>query len=153
MLARRLGKTKIIAETGAGQHGVATATVCAKFGMECTVYMGAEDVRRQASNVFRMKLLGAKVVAVEAGSRTLRDAVNEALRSWVVNLDDTHYIIGSAIGPHPFPTLVRTFQCVIGNETKEQMIAKSGKLPDAVVACVGGGSNARGNVLPLQQRP
>lgn len=153
LLARRLGKTKIIAETGAGQHGVATATVCAKFGMECTVYMGAEDVRRQALNVFRMKLLGAKVVAVEAGSRTLRDAVNEALRSWVVNLEDTHYIIGSAIGPHPFPTIVRTFQSVIGNETKAQMLEKRGKLPDAVVACVGGGSNAVGMFYPFSNDP
>jgi tryptophan synthase len=149
LLARRLGKTKIIAETGAGQHGVATATVCAKFGMECTVYMGSEDVRRQALNVFRMKLLGAKVVAVEAGSRTLRDAVNEALRAWVVNLDTTHYIIGSAIGPHPFPTIVRTFQSVIGRETKEQMQKLRGKLPDAVVACVGGGSNAVGMFAPF----
>ncbi|KAJ4286574.1 anthranilate synthase / indole-3-glycerol phosphate synthase [Collariella sp. IMI 366227] len=153
LLARRLGKKKIIAETGAGQHGVATATVCAKFGMECTVYMGAEDVRRQALNVFRMKLLGAKVVAVEAGSRTLRDAVNEALRAWVVNLDDTHYIIGSAIGPHPFPTIVRTFQSVIGNETKAQMLEKCGKLPDAVVACVGGGSNAVGMFYPFSNDP
>ncbi|KAB5583477.1 tryptophan synthase beta subunit-like PLP-dependent enzyme [Coniochaeta sp. 2T2.1] len=153
LLARRLGKTKIIAETGAGQHGVATATVCAKFGMECTVYMGAEDVRRQALNVFRMKLLGAKVVAVEAGSRTLRDAVNEAMRSWVVHLEDTHYIIGSAIGPHPFPTIVRTFQSVIGNETKEQMMAARGKLPDAVVACVGGGSNAVGMFYPFSNDP
>lgn len=153
LLARRLGKTKIIAETGAGQHGVATATVCAKFGMECTVYMGAEDVRRQALNVFRMRLLGAKVVAVEAGSKTLRDAVNEALRAWVVDLDDTHYIIGSAIGPHPFPTIVRTFQSVIGNETKEQMMAKRGKLPDAVVACVGGGSNAVGMFYPFSNDP
>jgi tryptophan synthase len=151
LLARRLGKTKIIAETGAGQHGVATATVCAKFGMECTVYMGAEDVRRQALNVFRMKLLGAKVVAVEAGSRTLRDAVNEALRAWVVHLEDTHYIIGSAIGPHPFPTIVRTFQSVIGNETKAQMFEKRGKLPDAVVACVGGGSNAVGMFYPFSK--
>ena len=153
LLARRLGKKKIIAETGAGQHGVATATVCAKFGMECTVYMGAEDVRRQALNVFRMKLLGAKVVAVEAGSRTLRDAVNEALRAWVVNLEDTHYIIGSAIGPHPFPTIVRTFQSVIGNETKAQMLEKRGKLPDAVVACVGGGSNAVGMFYPFSNDP
>lgn len=153
LLARRLGKTKIIAETGAGQHGVATATVCAKFGMECTVYMGAEDVRRQALNVFRMKLLGAKVIAVEAGSRTLRDAVNEALRAWVVNLDTTHYIIGSAIGPHPFPTIVRTFQSVIGNETKAQMLEKRGKLPDAVVACVGGGSNAVGMFYPFSNDP
>ncbi|KAK1584990.1 tryptophan synthase [Colletotrichum navitas] len=153
LLAKRLGKTKIIAETGAGQHGVATATVCAKFGMECTVYMGAEDVRRQALNVFRMKLLGAKVVAVEAGSKTLRDAVNEALRAWVVELDTTHYIIGSAIGPHPFPTIVRTFQSVIGNETKAQMLEKRGKLPDAVVACVGGGSNAVGMFYPFANDP
>ncbi|KAI5456294.1 tryptophan synthase beta subunit-like PLP-dependent enzyme [Mariannaea sp. PMI_226] len=153
LLARRLGKTRIIAETGAGQHGVATATVCAKFGMECTVYMGAEDVRRQALNVFRMRLLGAKVVAVEAGSKTLRDAVNEALRAWVVDLDTTHYIIGSAIGPHPFPTIVRTFQSVIGNETKQQMLEKRGKLPDAVVACVGGGSNAVGMFYPFSNEP
>lgn len=153
LLARRLGKTKIIAETGAGQHGVASATVCAKFGMECTVFMGAEDVRRQALNVFRMRLLGAKVIAVEAGSKTLRDAVNEALRYWVVHLDDTHYIIGSAIGPHPFPTIVRTFQSVIGNETKAQMQEKRGKLPDAVVACVGGGSNAVGMFYPFSKDP
>jgi len=153
LLAKRLGKTKIIAETGAGQHGVATATVCAKFGMVCTVYMGAEDVRRQALNVFRMKLLGAKVVAVEAGSKTLRDAVNEALRAWVVELDTTHYIIGSAIGPHPFPTIVRTFQSVIGEETKKQLQEKRGKLPDAVVACVGGGSNAVGMFYPFSKDP
>ncbi len=150
LIAKRLGKTRIIAETGAGQHGVATATVCAKFGMQCVVYMGAEDVRRQALNVFRMKLMGAKVVAVDAGSRTLRDAVNEALRAWVVDLDTTHYIIGSAIGPHPFPTIVRTFQSVIGQETKEQFRELSGgKLPDAVVACVGGGSNAVGMFFPF----
>ncbi|PYH91199.1 bifunctional tryptophan synthase [Aspergillus ellipticus CBS 707.79] len=153
LLARRLGKTRIIAETGAGQHGVATATVCAKFGMECVVYMGAEDVRRQALNVFRMKLLGASVVAVDAGSRTLRDAVNEALRAWVVHLDTTHYIIGSAIGPHPFPTIVRTFQSVIGDETKQQMQELLGKLPDAVVACVGGGSNAVGMFYPFSNDP
>ncbi|CZR52577.1 probable tryptophan synthase [Phialocephala subalpina] len=153
LLARRLGKTEIIAETGAGQHGVATATVCAKFGMKCTIYMGAEDVRRQALNVFRIKLLGADVIAVEAGSRTLRDAVNEALRAWVVRLDTTHYIIGSAIGPHPFPTIVRTFQSVIGNETKAQMMEKRGKLPDAVVACVGGGSNAVGMFYPFSKDP
>lgn len=153
LLARRLGKTEIIAETGAGQHGVATATVCAKFGMKCTIYMGAEDVRRQALNVFRIKLLGAQVIAVEAGSRTLRDAVNEAMRAWVVHLDTTHYIIGSAIGPHPFPTIVRTFQSVIGTETKEQMLAKRGKLPDAVVACVGGGSNAAGMFYPFANDP
>lgn len=151
LLARRLGKTEIIAETGAGQHGVATATVCAKFGMKCTVFMGAEDVRRQALNVFRMKLLGAKVFAVEAGSRTLRDAVNEAMRAWVVDLSTTHYIIGSAIGPHPFPTIVRTFQSVIGNETREQMLKLTGKLPDAVVACVGGGSNAAGMFYPFSK--
>ncbi len=151
LLARRLGKTEIIAETGAGQHGVATATVCAKFGMKCTIYMGAEDVRRQALNVFRIKLLGAQVIAVEAGTRTLRDAVNEALRAWVVHLSTTHYIIGSAIGPHPFPTIVRTFQSVIGNETKEQFQAKNGKLPDAVVACVGGGSNAVGMFYPFSK--
>lgn len=153
LIARRLGKTRIIAETGAGQHGVATATVCAKFGMDCVVYMGAEDVRRQALNVFRMKLLGAKVVAVEAGSRTLRDAVNEALRAWVVDLDTTHYIIGSAIGPHPFPTIVRTFQSVIGQETKDQMKELTGKLPDAVIACVGGGSNAVGMFYPFSADP
>ncbi|KAF2272900.1 tryptophan synthase-like protein [Westerdykella ornata] len=153
LIARRLGKTEIIAETGAGQHGVATATVCAKFGMKCTIYMGAEDVRRQALNVFRIKLLGAQVIAVEAGSKTLRDAVNEALRAWVVNLSTTHYIIGSAIGPHPFPTIVRTFQSIIGNETKQQMQEKRGKLPDAVVACVGGGSNAVGMFYPFANDP
>ena len=153
LLARRLGKTQIIAETGAGQHGVATATVCAKFGMKCTIYMGAEDVRRQALNVFRIKLLGAKVVAVETGAMTLRDAVNESLRAWVVDLSTTHYIIGSAIGPHPFPTIVRTFQSVIGNETKEQMQAAKGKLPDALVACVGGGSNAVGMFYPFANDP
>lgn len=153
LLARRLGKTEIIAETGAGQHGVATATVCAKFGMKCTIYMGAEDVRRQALNVFRIKLLGAKVIPVEAGAMTLRDAVNEALRAWVVDLPKTHYIIGSAIGPHPFPTIVRTFQSVIGTETKDQMKSLKGKLPDAVVACVGGGSNAVGMFYPFSQNP
>merc|ERR1711981_863659 len=153
LLARRMGKTEIIAETGAGQHGVATATVCAKFNMKCTVYMGAEDVRRQALNVFRIKLLGAQVIAVEAGTRTLRDAVNEALRSWVVNLSTTHYIIGSAIGPHPFPLIVRTFQSIIGNETKAQMQEKRGKLPDAVIACVGGGSNAVGMFYPFSNDP
>ncbi|KAJ5923709.1 hypothetical protein N7454_008954 [Penicillium verhagenii] len=153
LIAKRLGKTRIIAETGAGQHGVATATVCAKFNMKCTVYMGAEDVRRQALNVFRMKLLGAEVVAVDAGSRTLRDAVNEALRAWVVELDTTHYIIGSAIGPHPFPLIVRTFQSVIGDETKKQLQEAIGKLPDAVVACVGGGSNAVGMFYPFSKDP
>lgn len=153
LVAKRLGKTRIIAETGAGQHGVATATVCAKFGMKCTVFMGAEDVRRQALNVFRIKLLGASVVAVDAGTRTLRDAVNEALRAWVVDLDTTHYIIGSAIGPHPFPTIVRTFQSVIGEETKSQLAELTGKLPDAVVACVGGGSNAVGMFYPFSKDP
>ncbi|KAK9448700.1 tryptophan synthase beta subunit-like PLP-dependent enzyme [Limtongia smithiae] len=151
LIARRLGKTQVIAETGAGQHGVATATVAAKFGMKCTVYMGAEDVRRQALNVFRMKLLGAQVISVEAGTRTLRDAVNEALRSWVTNLSSTHYIIGSAIGPHPYPTIVRTFQSVIGKETKEQMYEYKKKLPDAVVACVGGGSNSVGMFFPFAE--
>ncbi|KKA29747.1 hypothetical protein TD95_004506 [Thielaviopsis punctulata] len=153
LVAKRLGKTRIIAETGAGQHGVATATVCAKFGMECTVYMGAEDVRRQALNVFRMRLLGATVVPVTAGTQTLRDAVNEAMRNWVVDLKTTHYIIGSAIGPHPFPTIVRTFQSVIGKETREQMLKETGKLPDAVVACVGGGSNAVGMFYPFSNDP
>jgi tryptophan synthase len=150
LVARRLGKTEIIAETGAGQHGVATATVCAKFGMKCTIYMGAEDVRRQALNVFRIRLLGATVVPVEAGSRTLRDAVNEAFRAWITRLDTTHYILGSAIGPHPFPTMVRTFQSVIGEETKAQM-RDLGKSPDAVVACVGGGSNAVGMFYPFSK--
>ncbi|KAK9463587.1 tryptophan synthase beta subunit-like PLP-dependent enzyme [Lipomyces oligophaga] len=149
LLARRLGKNEVIAETGAGQHGVATATIAAKFGMKCTVYMGAEDVRRQALNVFRMKILGAKVIAVEAGTRTLRDAVNEAFRAWVVNLKTTHYVIGSAVGPHPFPTIVRTFQSIIGNETKQQMREYKNKLPDAVVACVGGGSNSSGMFYPF----
>ncbi|QIW97778.1 hypothetical protein AMS68_003296 [Peltaster fructicola] len=153
LLAKRLGKTEIIAETGAGQHGVATATVCALMAMKCTVFMGAEDVRRQALNVFRMKLLGASVVAVDAGTKTLRDAVNEAMRKWVEKLDTTHYIIGSAIGPHPFPTIVRTFQSVIGNETKEQMTEQTGRLPDAVVACVGGGSNAVGMFYPFSNDP
>ncbi|KAF9558031.1 bifunctional tryptophan synthase TRP1 [Agrocybe pediades] len=144
LLARRIGKTRIIAETGAGQHGVATATACAKFGMECVIYMGAEDVRRQALNVFRIEMLGAKVIPVHSGSRTLKDAVNEAFRDWVTNLSTTHYLVGSAIGPHPFPTLVRDFQKVIGEEIKAQMQAIRGKLPDVVVACVGGGSNAIG---------
>ncbi|KAJ3032531.1 tryptophan synthetase [Rhizophlyctis rosea] len=151
LLAKRIGKKRIIAETGAGQHGVATATVCAKFGLDCTVYMGAEDVRRQALNVFRMRLLGAKVVPVESGSKTLKDAVNEALRDWVTNVSTTHYIIGSAIGPHPFPTLVREFQSVIGREARAQILEKRGKLPDCVVACVGGGSNAIGMFHPFVQ--
>lgn len=144
LLAKRLGKTKIIAETGAGQHGVATATACARFGMECIIYMGAEDVRRQGLNVFRINMLGGKVVPVTSGSQTLKDAINEAMREWVTNLETTHYCVGSAIGPHPFPTIVRDFQRVIGREIKEQLAEKIGKLPDAVIACVGGGSNAIG---------
>ncbi|KAL4999770.1 tryptophan synthase beta subunit-like PLP-dependent enzyme [Aspergillus recurvatus] len=153
LLAKRLGKTHIIAETGAGQHGVATATVCAKFGMKCTVYMGSEDVRRQALNVFRMRILGTEVIPVTTGSRTLRDAVNEALRAWSRDVDTTHYVLGSVAGPHPFPTIVRTFQSVIGEETKEQLRVAIGKLPDAVVACVGGGSNASGMFSAFQDEP
>lgn len=149
LLAKRLGKKRIIAETGAGQHGVATATVCAKFGLECVVYMGEEDCRRQALNVFRMQMLGATVVPVKDGARTLKDAINEAMRDWVANVSTTHYLVGSAIGPHPFPQIVREFQSVIGKETKRQMLEKAGKLPDAVVACVGGGSNAIGMFHPF----
>ncbi len=149
LLAKRLGKKRIIAETGAGQHGVATATVCAKFGLECCVYMGEEDCRRQALNVFRMRMLGATVIPVKDGSRTLKDAINEAMRDWVANVSTTHYLVGSAIGPHPFPMIVREFQSVIGKETKRQMLEKAGKLPDAVVACVGGGSNAIGMFHPF----
>jgi len=144
LLARRLGKTRIIAETGAGQHGVATATVCAYFGLPCTVYMGERDVERQALNVFRMQLLGAQVVPVKAGSATLKDAINEALRDWVAHVDDTHYVIGSVMGPDPYPTMVRELQRVIGDECRAQVHALTGGLPDAVVACVGGGSNAIG---------
>jgi len=144
LLARRMGKTRLIAETGAGQHGVATATVAARFGFRCRVYMGAEDVRRQALNVFRMRLLGSEVVAVEAGTRTLKDAMNEALRDWVTNVADTHYLIGSVAGPHPYPSLVRDLQSVIGREARAQVLALDGKLPAACVACVGGGSNAMG---------
>lgn len=144
LLAKRLGKTRIIAETGAGQHGVATATVAARLGLECVVYMGAEDVARQQPNVFRMKLLGAKVVPVESGTRTLKDALNEAMRDWVTNVDDTFYIIGTVAGPHPYPQMVRDFQSIIGKEARAQMLEKTGRLPDAVVACVGGGSNAIG---------
>jgi tryptophan synthase beta chain len=144
LLARRLGKTRIIAETGAGQHGVATATVCAYFGLKCVVYMGSKDVDRQALNVFRMRLLGATVVPVDAGAQTLKDAINEALRDWVANVDDTHYVIGSVMGPDPYPFMVRELQRVIGEETREQILAAVGRLPDAVVACVGGGSNAMG---------
>jgi len=150
LLARRMGKRRIIAETGAGQHGVATATVAALFGMPCEVYMGAEDVERQALNVFRMRLLGAKVTPVHAGSRTLKDAMNEALRDWVTNVEDTYYLIGSVAGPHPYPTLVRDFQAVIGREAREQILAAEGRLPDALVACVGGGSNAAGLFSPFE---
>ncbi|WFC99312.1 tryptophan synthase [Malassezia yamatoensis] len=149
LLAKRLGKTRIICETGAGQHGVATATACAKLGLECIVYMGAEDVRRQSLNAFRIKMLGAKVVPVESGSKTLKDAINEANRDWVTNITNTHYLVGSAIGPHPFPTLVRDLQSVIGREAKEQLREVIGKLPDAAVACVGGGSNAIGLFHPF----
>lgn len=149
LLAKRLGKKKIIAETGAGQHGVATAAVCAQLGMECTIYMGAVDCERQQLNVFRMNVLGAKVVAVQSGSRTLKDAINDAMRDWVTNVRDTHYIIGSAIGPHPFPTIVRDFQSVMGKEARQQMLDRAGKLPDCVVCCVGGGSNAIGMFHPF----
>ncbi|RPI66988.1 MAG: tryptophan synthase subunit beta, partial [Ignavibacteriales bacterium] len=149
LLAKKLGKTRIIAETGAGQHGVATATVCAKFGLQCVVYMGKVDMERQSLNVFRMKLLGAEVVPVTSGSRTLKDATNEAIRDWVTNVKDTHYIIGSVVGPHPYPMMVRDFQSVIGNETKEQILEKEKKLPDYIVACVGGGSNAIGIFYPF----
>ena len=149
LLARRLGKKRIIAETGSGQHGVATAAVCANLGLECVIYMGAVDCERQALNVFRMNVLGAKVVPVESGSRTLKDAINEAMRDWVTNVRSTHYLIGSAIGPHPFPTIVRDLQSVIGREAREQMLAQAGKLPDVVVACVGGGSNAIGMFHPF----
>ena len=149
LLAKRMGKSRIIAETGAGQHGVTTATVCALFGLPCTVYMGARDIERQAPNVFRMKLLGAKIVPVESGSQTLKDAMNEALRDWVSNVEDTFYIIGTAAGPHPYPMLVRDFQSVIGEETKEQIIEAEGRLPDSLVACIGGGSNALGLFYPF----
>lgn len=144
LLARRMGKRRIIAETGAGQHGVATATICARFGLECVVYMGEEDVARQALNVYRMQLLGATVVPVTSGTRTLKDATNEALRDWVTNVPSTHYIIGSVVGPDPFPRMVRDFQSVIGRESREQLLALTGQLPKTVVACVGGGSNAMG---------
>jgi tryptophan synthase beta chain len=148
-LAMRMGKTRIIAETGAGQHGVATATVCARFGLPCVVYMGATDVERQSPNVFRMKLLGAEVRPVDAGTATLKDAMNEALRDWVSNPDDTFYIIGTVAGPHPYPAMVRDFQSVIGRETKAQMMEREGRLPDALVACIGGGSNAIGLFHPF----
>ncbi|WP_376802005.1 tryptophan synthase subunit beta [Candidatus Raskinella chloraquaticus] len=149
LLAQRMGKTRIIAETGAGQHGVAVATVCARFGLPCVVYMGATDVERQKPNVFRMKLLGAEVRPVTAGSGTLKDAMNEALRDWVTNVADTYYIIGTAAGPHPYPAMVRDFQSVIGNETREQMMAAEGRLPDVLIACLGGGSNAIGLFHPF----
>jgi len=153
LLARRLGKTRIIAETGAGQHGVATATVCAMLGLECVVYMGSEDIKRQSLNAFRMKMLGATLVAVDSGSRTLKDAINEAMRDWVTNVRTTHYIIGSAIGPHPFPTIVRDFQSVIGREARAQFLEQAGRLPDVAIACVGGGSNAIGLFHPFIDDP
>ncbi|ACA41389.1 Tryptophan synthase beta chain [Lysinibacillus sphaericus C3-41] len=149
LLAKRMGKKKIVAETGAGQHGVATATACALLNLECVVFMGAEDIKRQQLNVFRMELLGTKVQSVESGSKTLKDAVNAALRYWVTNVEDTHYILGSALGPHPFPKIVRDFQRIIGVETRTQILQKEGRLPDAVVACIGGGSNAIGMFHPF----
>jgi len=149
LLARHMGKKRVIAETGAGQHGVATATVAARFGMQCVVYMGSEDMKRQAINVYRMKLLGAEVVPVESGSKTLKDALNEAMRDWVTNVENTFYIIGTVAGPHPYPMLVRDFQSVIGRETREQIKEQEGRLPDALVACVGGGSNAMGLFYPF----
>src|SRR6187431_2884076 len=148
LLARRMGKPRVIAETGAGQHGVATATVCARYGMECVVYMGSEDVKRQSPNVYRMNLLGAKVVPVESGSKTLKDALNEAMRDWVTNIESTFYIIGTVAGPHPYPMMVRDFQSVIGREAREQMPAMAGRQPDAILACVGGGFNAMGIFYP-----
>src|SRR5579859_6980951 len=149
LLAKRMGKKRIIAETGAGQHGVATATVCAMLGLDCIVYMGAEDVQRQSLNVFRMKLLGAEVRAVESGSRTLKDAINEAIRDWVTNVETTYYLFGSAAGPHPYPRIVRDFQSIIGKEAREQILSQEGRLPDVVVACVGGGSNSIGMFYPF----
>ncbi len=149
LLAKKLGKKRIIAETGAGQHGVATATACAKFGLNCAVYMGEVDIERQSLNVFRMKLLGAEVIPVKSGSRTLKDATNEAIRDWVTNVNDTHYIIGSAVGPHPYPMLVRDFQSVIGREAREQILSAKKKLPNYIIACVGGGSNAIGIFYPF----
>jgi tryptophan synthase beta chain len=153
LLAMRMGKTRIIAETGAGQHGVATATVAARFGLPCVIFMGARDIERQAPNVFRMKLLGAEVRAVESGARTLKDAMNEALRDWVANVHDTFYIIGTAAGPHPYPELVRDFQSVIGREAREQMLAREGRLPDLLIASIGGGSNAIGLFHPFLDDP
>ncbi|GGJ40359.1 tryptophan synthase subunit beta [Sphingopyxis bauzanensis] len=153
LLARRMGKTRIIAETGAGQHGVATATVCARFGLPCVIYMGARDMERQQPNVFRMKLLGAEVIGVESGARTLKDAMNEALRDWVANVHDTFYIIGTAAGPHPYPELVRDFQSVIGKEARAQLLDRTGRLPDLLVAAIGGGSNAIGLFHPFLDDP
>src|SRR5690606_20969499 len=153
LLARRMGKPRVIAETGAGQHGVATATLCARFGLKCMVYMGAVDVARQAPNVFRMKMLGAEVVPVQSGAKTLKDAMNEALRDWVTNVSDTFYCIGTVAGPHPYPAMVRDFQCVIGNEVREQMQQAEGRLPDSLLACVGGGSNAMGLFHPFLDDP
>jgi tryptophan synthase beta chain len=153
ILARRMGKTRIIAETGAGQHGVATATVCARFGLPCVIYMGAEDVARQSPNVFRMKLLGAEVIPVTSGGATLKDAMNEGLRDWVANVHDTFYIIGTAAGPHPYPEMVRNFQSVIGKEARAQMLDRTGRLPDLLVACIGGGSNALGLFHPFLDDP
>ncbi len=153
LLARRMGKTRIIAETGAGQHGVATATACARFGLECVVFMGAVDVERQKPNVYRMNMLGAKVVAVQSGARTLKDAMNEAMRDWVANVDDTFYCIGTAAGMHPYPAMVRDFQCIIGEETKAQMHEAEGRLPDSIFACIGGGSNAIGIFHPFLDDP
>jgi tryptophan synthase beta chain len=149
MLARRMGKQRIIAETGAGQHGVATATLCARFGLDCVVYMGAVDVERQKPNVFRMKMLGAEVIPVQSGSKTLKDAMNEALRDWVTNVETTFYCIGTVAGPHPYPMMVRDFQSIIGRETREQMLAAEGRLPDSLIACIGGGSNAMGLFHPF----
>ncbi|HTV31909.1 MAG TPA: tryptophan synthase subunit beta [Methylocella sp.] len=153
LLARRMGKTRIIAETGAGQHGVAAATACARFGLQCIIYMGAVDVERQKPNVFRMNLLGAQVVPVQSGARTLKDAMNEALRDWVTNVDNTFYCIGTAAGPHPYPAMVRDFQCVIGEETRAQMESAEGRLPDSLFACIGGGSNAIGLFHPFLDEP
>ncbi|MFI7884053.1 pyridoxal-phosphate dependent enzyme, partial [Acinetobacter baumannii] len=149
LLAKLSGKKRIIAETGAGQHGVATATIAARLGLECVVYMGAEDVKRQAMNVYRMRLLGATVVPVQSGSKTLKDAMNEAMRDWVTNVDTTYYVIGTVAGPHPYPQLVRDFQSIIGREARKQILEQAGRLPDALVACVGGGSNAMGLFYPF----
>jgi tryptophan synthase beta chain len=153
MVARRMGKPRVIAETGAGQHGVATATLCARFGLKCVVYMGSVDVERQKPNVFRMQMLGAEVRPVESGSKTLKDAMNEALRDWVTNVADTFYCIGTVAGPHPYPMMVRDFQSIIGRETREQMLAAEGRLPDSLIACIGGGSNAMGLFHPFLDKP